>query len=154
MGEIPDQTLQQACGLAPVMPAQESLRWVAQLRDGTVIHQYDALGAQAKFALLPPGQVAVIWLHALLPIEGAAVQFVDVLAAILHVPPGAQPELIYRGGLDLKMSGGVITGQQAAPRQLLCGWRFHDGSRRECWVLVQPDGTAHVGLDPQRPWRV
>jgi len=147
------QVLRDAVGLHPMPPERERLQWLAQMRDGRVVHQYGPDGVQARFSELPKGEVATVWLQASLPLEDAPVQYVTVLAAVLHVPEGAVAQLLYRAALDVTMAGDVITEQKPGPRQLLAGWRFHDGSRRECWVLVEPDASAHVGLDPQRPWQ-
>lgn len=145
--------LEEAAGLVVLPPpVRERLQWIAQLRSGRVVHQYGDDGKQARFADLPAGEVATVWLQAEMPMAGGAVPFVTILAAILHVPEGAEAQLLYRGSVDVTMSGDGAVTQQGGPRQLLAGWRIHDGSRRECWVLVEPDATAHVGLDPQRPW--
>lgn len=143
MGEIlhmvPDPSVQ------PEQPP-ELIRWLLVYNDGRQVLQYPQLGGCLRYGDQDPKGINSVHVMRYRG-EGQ----VPVLLCILGVPEGAEVEIYYRTSMDLTMAE-KPGHQPAAQRTMLVGWRMHDGSRRESWMHVQPDGVVISIPDPERPW--
>lgn len=122
----------------------EVLQWCLVYRDGRQVPQFEPDGRQRSFGNQSPDDVRAVWL-AYCPEPGIVAP-----VGMLEVPAGARVELFYTMDREVELGSGKDV--REPHRTLLAGWRMHDGTRRECWLRMQPDGVLHIGVDPKRPW--